>query len=167
MSSDGGGELHSTRTTSRCSQLSYRSFFGQAPPIMFAILLVALYLPSSTTDSDLSDAIDNSASQKGKLSRVDFKGSILFALTVLALLLPIDLGGVKLPWSHPLILALFFLSPLLLFVFVAVEKRQVEPILPLEIFHRRDAVLSFAILGLQSAAQLGVRLGCLCQGKGG
>jgi hypothetical protein len=129
---------------------------------MLAILLVALYLPSSTTNSDLTDAIENSASQKSKLSRVDFKGSILFSLMVLALLLPIELGGAKLPWSHPLILALFLLSPLLLLVFVAVEKRQVEPILPLEIFHRRDAVLSFAILGLQCAAQLGVCLGRLC-----
>jgi hypothetical protein len=134
---------------------------------MLAILLVAVYLPSSTANSDLSDAIDNSVSQKSKLSRIDFKGSILFALTVLTLLLPIELGGVKLPWSHPLILALVSLSSLLLFVFVAVEKRQVEPILPLEIFHHRDAVFSFAILGLQSAAQLGVCLGRLCQGKGG
>ncbi|KAH6847089.1 major facilitator superfamily domain-containing protein [Chaetomium sp. MPI-CAGE-AT-0009] len=135
------------------------SFFGQVPPIILAIILVTVSLPgspSATATSEPSDTVESTTSQKGKLSRVDFKGSVLFALAVLALLLPIELGGVKLPWSHPAIVALFVFSPVLLFVFVAVEKRQAEPILPLEIFHRRDAVLSFAILGLQVAAQLGL-----------
>jgi hypothetical protein len=119
---------------------------------------VTVSLPgSSSATSELSDTLESPASNKSKLSRVDFKGSILFTLAILALLLPIELGGVKLPWSHPTVITLFSLSPVLLFVFVAVEKRQAEPILPLEIFHRRDAVLSFAILGLQIAAQLGVR----------
>lgn len=75
---------------------------------------------------------------------------------VLTLLLPIEIGVVKLPWTHPGILSLFALSAVLLFVFIVVEKRQEEPILPLEIFQNRDAVFSFAILAMQSAAQLGV-----------
>jgi ABC-type transport system involved in cytochrome c biogenesis permease subunit len=117
-------------------------------------LLVAVYLPGSPTKEDSADIVD---SQKSKLNRVDFKGSVLFALTILALLLPMELGGSKLPWTHPIIPSLFTLSVLLLFVFVAVEKQQEEPILPLEIFHKRDAVISYVILGLQTAAQLGVR----------
>jgi hypothetical protein len=112
-------------------------------------------LPGSA-DPKSSDTVNDTASQKSKLRRIDFKGSILFALAILALLLPIELGGVKLPWSHPAIFALFGLSAVLLFGFVLVETRQEEPILPLEIFHRRDAVFSFAIIGLQTAAQLGV-----------
>jgi len=120
-------------------------------------VLVIIYLPSPPADSEVTDATNgNAGSQKSKLQRIDFQGSILFALAVLALLLPIELGGVKLPWSHPIILSLFALSAVLVFVFIAVEKRQEEPILPLEIFHRRDAVFSFAILGCQTAAQLGV-----------
>ncbi len=132
-----------------------RSFYGQVPPIVLAILLVAIYLPNSTK-SESQDSIESPVSQKSKLSRIDFKGSILFALTVLTLLLPLEIGGIKLPWSHPFILTLFGLSVVLLFAFITVEKKADEPILPLEIFHRRDAVFSFAILGLQSAAQLGV-----------
>ncbi|KAK4152204.1 major facilitator superfamily domain-containing protein [Chaetomidium leptoderma] len=137
------------------------SFFGQVPPIILAIILVTVYLPNSPTPDAESDTEsipvdDTSTSQKSKFSRIDFKGATLFALTVLTLLLPIELGGVKLPWSHPLIFSLFALSAALLFLFIAVEKKQKEPILPLEIFHRRDAVFSFAILGLQIAAQLGL-----------
>jgi hypothetical protein len=122
---------------------------------VLAILLVAVYLPN-TTSSDSQDAIDSPVSQKSKLSRIDFKGSILFALTILTLLLPIELAGTKVPWTHPIIPTLFGLSAVLLFAFIAVEKRQEEPILPLEIFQLRDAVFSFSILGLQTAAQLGV-----------
>lgn len=137
------------------------SFYGQVPPIVVAILLVAASLPGSSTPTDTGfspGAVDGGpADQKSKFRRIDFKGSILFALAVLALLLPIELGGSKLSWSHPLIPSLVALSAVLLFVFVLVEKRQEEPILPLEIFQRRDAVLSFFILGLQTAAQLGVR----------
>lgn len=129
------------------------SFFGQVPLIAVAILLVAIYLPGSpppaATDGD-------AGSKKSKLGRIDFRGSVLFALAVLALLLPIELGGARLPWSHPAIPSLFGLSALLLAAFVAVERRQEEPILPLDIFHRRDAVFSFLILGFQIAAQLGV-----------
>ena len=69
---------------------------------------------------------------------------------------PLELGGVRLPWTHPIILALFALSVVLLFLFVEVEKREAEPILPLEMFSKRDAVISFLILGLQSAAQMSV-----------
>ena len=76
---------------------------------------------------------------------------------ILALLLPISIGGVNVPWSHPIVGCLVVISGLLLVLFIAVEKRQEEPILPLEIFHSRDAVLSFLIMGLQTAAQLGVR----------
>ncbi|KAK3904695.1 major facilitator superfamily domain-containing protein [Staphylotrichum tortipilum] len=132
------------------------SFFGQVPPIVLAILLVIIYLPGAPAPSASDDSGNNTTGQKSKLARIDFKGSILFALVVLTLLLPIEIGGVKLPWTHPYILSLFALSAVLLFVFIAVEKRQEEPILPLEIFHRRDAVFSFAILGMQSAAQLGL-----------
>lgn len=143
------------------------SFFGQVPIILVAIILVTIYLPadgpSSTPDSDSprsnSSSSSSSASestQKSKLSRIDFAGSFIFALMILAFLLPIELGGVKLPWTHPITISLFGLSIFLIVLFIAVEKRQEEPILPLEIFHRRDAVLSFLILGLQTAAQLGV-----------
>jgi hypothetical protein len=116
-------------------------------------LLVTVYLPGSPANEDSADIVD---SQKSKFSRVDFKGSVLFALTILALLLPMELGGSKLPWAHPAIISLFALSAVLLVVFIAVERKQEEPILPLEIFHRRDAVISYVILGLQTAAQLGV-----------
>ena len=134
------------------------SFYIQVPPILSAIFLIIWYLPETKSQSLDYDSDGEAAARrfKSKLSRVDFKGSILFALVVLTFLLPVELGGVELPWTSGPIMGLFTLSTVLLYVFVVVERGQEEPILPLEIFERRDAVISYLILGLQTAAQVGV-----------
>ncbi|KAK3320358.1 major facilitator superfamily domain-containing protein [Cercophora scortea] len=130
------------------------SFLGQVPVVGLSIVLCTIYLPSHA--ESLKEPEDPTVTRKSKFNRIDFKGSFVFAIMVLALLLPIELGGSQLPWTHPIILSLFALSALLLVLFIKIEQRAPEPILPLEIFHRRDAVLSFVILGLQTAAQLGL-----------
>ncbi|KAK0648884.1 major facilitator superfamily domain-containing protein [Cercophora newfieldiana] len=130
------------------------SFLGQVPVVGFAIVLVALYLPKPPSEAESDTSSDASSGKKSKWSRIDFSGSVIFAAMVLALLLPIELGGVKFPWTHPIIISLFTLSGILLALFIFVEKREEEPILPLEIFHRRDAVLSFLVMGFQMAAQI-------------
>jgi hypothetical protein len=136
-----------------------RSFLGQVPIVGLAIVLVAVYLPASPSQPQSGTSPDTPEEGPRKWGRIDFKGSFVFASMVLALLLPIELGGERLPWTHPFVITLFLLSGVLLAVFVKIEKHEKEPILPLEIFHRRDAVLSFLIMGLQMAAQLSVRLG--------
>lgn len=94
-----------------------------------------------------------------KLARVDFLGSFFLGSLILSLLLPLEIGGIKVPWNHPLIPSLFGLAVIFIGLFIATEKWLAkEPILPLELFHRRDAVASFIIMGLQVAAQIGVRL---------
>ncbi|KAK3689680.1 major facilitator superfamily domain-containing protein [Podospora appendiculata] len=130
------------------------SFLGQVPIVGLSIVLCTIYLPGHA--ESLKEPENLTITRKSKFSRIDFKGSFIFAIMVLSLLLPIELGGSQFPWTHPIILSLFVLSALLLVLFIRVEKRAPEPILPLEIFHRRDAVLSFVILGLQTAAQLGL-----------
>jgi hypothetical protein len=135
-----------------------RSFLGQVPIVGLAIVLVAVYLPKPPSEPESPASLGESTRKKRKWSRIDFKGSFIFAGMVLALLLPIELGGAKLPWTHPIILSLLTLSGILLYLFIFVERREEEPILPLEIFHRRDAVLSFLIMGLQMAAQISVNL---------
>lgn len=127
------------------------------PPITLAIILCSAYLPNHTSTLDETDVANQL--KKSKFSRIDFKGAFIFAALVLALLLPLELGGVNVPWSHPLIFVLLGASAILLVLFIAVEKRQAEPILPLEIFHSKDAILSFLILGFQTAAQLGLMFG--------
>lgn len=140
-----------------------RSFLGQAPVVIFALILCAICLPASTpthVSPDSGDALPKSAWQQ--LYRIDFRGAFLFGAMILAFLVPTELGGDHLPWGHPIIIILFASSIVLLMIFIAVEKRTEEPIIPLEIFHNRDAVLSYLILGLQGAAQIGVRMRLIC-----
>lgn len=95
-----------------------------------------------------------------RLARVDFLGSLFLGSLILSLLLPLEIGGIKVPWNHPLIPSLFGLAVILIGLFIATEKWwATEPILPLELFHRRDSVVTFIIMGLQVAAQIGVRVG--------
>ncbi|KAJ9150167.1 MFS general substrate transporter [Coniochaeta hoffmannii] len=128
------------------------SFLGQAPVVIFALILCAICLPASAPNHG------NSSSETAwqRLRRIDFKGAAIFGAMILAFLVPAELGGAHLPWSHPVISILFASSIVLLFIFIAVEKRTDEPIIPLEIFHNRDAVLSYLIMGLQGAAQIGM-----------
>ncbi|KAK1763022.1 major facilitator superfamily domain-containing protein [Phialemonium atrogriseum] len=132
------------------------SFFGQVPLILFAIFLCALYLPNSISTTPIGSANGSGGAKSalGQLRRVDFKGSFLLTAVILALLFPLELGGVHIPWTHPLVFSLFAASVVLLALFVFVEKRAPEPIIPLEIFHQRDAVMSYLVMGLQGSAQI-------------
>ncbi|KAG7136145.1 Vacuolar membrane amino acid uptake transporter fnx2 like protein [Verticillium longisporum] len=139
------------------------SFLGQAPIFMFALLLCMAYLPSTTKRTvPPASAADQPAAKpseptKGSLSRIDWLGALLLALTILVFLAPIELGGSKIPWSHPLIPGLLASSAVLAGLFALAEARPgADPIFPLALLRQRDIVLSYAVILLQTAAQLGL-----------
>lgn len=89
------------------------------------------------------------------IARIDILGSSLLAMLIFTLLLPIEVGGSKIPWSHPLIFLSLGTSAVLVILFTFVETRWArEPIFPLGLLRHRDVVSSYAVMGLQGAAQL-------------
>ncbi|GME41828.1 Multidrug resistance protein [Neofusicoccum parvum] len=66
---------------------------------------------------------------------------------------PLELGGQKIPWSHPLIFILLGAGIITGFLFVKAERRAVEPVFPLELFKERDFMISFMVMAMQLAAQ--------------
>lgn len=80
---------------------------------------------------------------------IDYLGTFLIAAVATALVLVASLGGTTWAWSSPQIIGLAVLAVVLLVVFVAVERRAVEPVLPLKLFRIRTfslvAVISFVI----------------------
>ncbi|KAG5659510.1 hypothetical protein KAF25_002069 [Fusarium avenaceum] len=140
------------------------SFGCQVPMLIVATFLCWRTLPSDlgkrqgqTGDPDRDSGSDQGPNESGKLSRVDFLGASLLALFILLLLLPMELGGEELPWSHPLIPGLFAGAVVFLALFVYVEKKRAkEPILDLDLFKQRDVVICLLIIAFQSAAQLGM-----------
>jgi DNA-binding MarR family transcriptional regulator len=67
---------------------------------------------------------------------------VLSSITLLA-----DLGGTAYPWSSPMCIGLIAVSVLSLLLFIAVERKATEPILPLRLFQRQTFVVT-SVVGL-------------------
>ncbi|KAK1509530.1 major facilitator superfamily transporter [Colletotrichum tamarilloi] len=137
------------------------SFLGQAPIFLLAVLLCWFFLPKGKQVGKSDEGIEASGKpingKKGSLARIDFLGAALLALFILTFLLPIEIGGTKIPWSHPLIFVLFGVAVVFGGLFAAVEEWWAkEPIFPLELLKHRDIILTYVISGGQVAAQLGL-----------
>jgi EmrB/QacA subfamily drug resistance transporter len=87
--------------------------------------------------------------------KIDWLGAALLVAGVSSLLLALSWGGTEYPWRSPVILSLFAAAAGLGTVFLWVESRAAEPIVPLRLFHGRSfslataatAVLGFAMFG--------------------
>jgi EmrB/QacA subfamily drug resistance transporter len=77
----------------------------------------------------------------GALTRVhhviDYLGTVVLSLAVTALVLLTSLGGTTYPWNSTPIYILGVAGAVLIGVFVVVERRAVEPVLPLHLFKLR------------------------------
>ena len=86
---------------------------------------------------------------------VDYVGAGLLALSLAALILLTDLGGVVYAWASPIMITLIVVAVVGLIIFSVVERRAAEPILPLRLFRIRDVwvtsavglIIGFALLG--------------------
>ncbi|MET7323984.1 MFS transporter [Streptomyces sp. NPDC005549] len=80
---------------------------------------------------------------------IDYLGTLLIASVATCLVLVASLGGTTWAWGSPQIIGLAVLAVVLAALFVAVERRAAEPVLPLKLFRVRtftlSAVISFVI----------------------
>lgn len=117
------------------------------------MFLCWILLPDSTSPNQVENGID----LRNSLARIDGLGAFLLGSGILALMLPLEIGGQKVPWTHPLVFSLVWAGILLLFFFVRVEAGWAkEPIFPLRLFRKRNVTMSYLIIAAQSGAQLGV-----------
>ena len=125
------------------------SFLGQVPFAGVAFVLVWVILPNRSLDGE--------EARGSKLSRVDFLGAILMALSILSLLLPLEIGGERIPWSDYRIALLFAAALFFGLLFLAVEGWVArEPIIPLSVLRHKEVLLSSLIMLCQVAAQVGL-----------
>ncbi|KFF95702.1 DSBA oxidoreductase [Streptomyces scabiei] len=87
--------------------------------------------------------------RKAERHVIDYLGTFLIASVATCLVLVASLGGTTWGWNSPQIIGLSVLAVLLVVVFVAVERRAAEPVLPLKLFRVRtftlSAVISFVV----------------------
>lgn len=130
------------------------SFLGQAPPTILAAVLVAWKLQPSYCQED-----SKGQSQWSKLRRIDFLGATLLSVSIVCGLLVLELGGKRMPFTHPTILSLLGSSLVTGNLFLLVEAFWAkEPIFPLRLMLNRDVVASYINLGFQTGAQMAMMM---------
>ncbi|KAI3325331.1 MFS general substrate transporter [Xylariaceae sp. AK1471] len=130
------------------------SFLGQVPVFAAAILLCwAIFRKLKTQPQEFSSTTDT----RSNLARIDFLGASTLGLGLLTLMVPLQIGGQRVSWSHPSIFALLAVGAILLGLFVMAETRWAkEPIFPLRLLRSREAFLGYFITGCILAAQSGM-----------
>ncbi|MBI2848581.1 MAG: MFS transporter [Chloroflexi bacterium] len=70
----------------------------------------------------------------GAKRSIDYRGATVLSVGLVLFLLSLLLGGKEHPWNSPLIGSLFGGSSVLLLLFLSIEKRAEEPLIPLSLF---------------------------------
>jgi EmrB/QacA subfamily drug resistance transporter len=113
------------------SSLSWRwIFYVNVPVGVIAFGVLAATLPSVT---------------EHVRRRIDYPGAIVLALALVALVLMCTLGGVNYKWLSPEIIGLGVATIVLIGVFLQVEGRAAEPVLPPHLFKNRVFSVTSAI----------------------
>ncbi len=78
----------------------------------------------------------------GATGKIDFPGAALVILAFVPLLLALTLGGTKYPWDSNAVISLFALAAVAFVLFVIVELRTADPLVPLSMFRIRAVAAS-------------------------
>lgn len=89
-------------------------------------------------------------------TKIDVAGVLLFAAGMGALLFGLTTGGQTMPWTSPLLLVILGAAIILLLLFLFVERRAPEPMLPLTLFSIRNIAVSTAANLLVSTLIIGL-----------
>ncbi|KAI1856112.1 hypothetical protein JX265_011827 [Neoarthrinium moseri] len=133
-------------------QVGWRwSFLSQAP--MFAIAVVSCILAIPNTKRATASQNYNGI-KTNFFVRIDMIGIILLGLGILAMMLPLELGGVYVSWEHPIIFVLFSIGAVLLLLFLANEVWWApNPVFPVRMLKNKELVACYLVIGLLAAAQ--------------
>jgi EmrB/QacA subfamily drug resistance transporter len=114
--------------------VGWRWLFGIQPPLAIpGLVLAVLVLRPDEPQSR---------------PRFDIAGSVLLGLAMGALLFGLNRWGAGAGWLRADVLVPLALTPVLGVLFVRVERRQVEPLLRLEYFRRRNVVIPIIVQGI-------------------
>jgi EmrB/QacA subfamily drug resistance transporter len=87
--------------------------------------------------------------------KIDYPGMITLVLAVVTTMLALTWGGVERPWLSAEIIGMFAFSAVMIFLFVMIERRSAEPIIPMWIFKNRIISLSTFIIFITGFGMFG------------
>jgi EmrB/QacA subfamily drug resistance transporter len=103
-------------------------FFINIPIGAIAVLIFLKFFPKFQTEN-----VKHS---------IDIWGVMALVLMVVPAMLALSWGGVKYAWDSPMIIGMLVFAGLMLFLFLFLEHRAAEPIIPLHIFKNRIVAIS-------------------------
>lgn len=112
-----------------CETIGWRWCFGLQVPFILATFAIGLLTVPDSLGPHLIKSSEKSSFQV--LKDFDIAGSILLTTSVACFILAINMGGNMLPWTDPLVIALFVISLITGILLVIVEQRAAKPIMPL------------------------------------
>ncbi|ODG93386.1 MULTISPECIES: MDR family MFS transporter [Bacillaceae] len=89
---------------------------------------------------------------------IDYLGSILFIFSTLSALYALVVGGEQHNWTSPNLLFLFAFAIILFGLFLFVETRAKEPLLPLSLFKIRNLVVTYAAMFIAHALLISIEV---------
>lgn len=124
---------------------------------MFLIAIISCIIAIPNTRRASAAQGQGSNARSNLVVRVDLAGTVLLGTSVLVLMLPLELGGVKIPWQHPMIFVLLAVGVLLLGLFIANEAWLApSPVFPVRMLKDREIFACYLVIGLLAAAQTSV-----------
>ncbi len=87
--------------------------------------------------------------------RIDWAGITTLILTVVPAMLALTWGGVEYPWISIQIIGIFLFALVMLGIFIVVEKRHAEPIIPINLFANPIISVSLGISFLSGMCMFG------------
>lgn len=128
-------------------------FYINMPVGLVAVAALLIFLPAN-----LSMRTSTWNGWKS-LRSIDFLGAILCAAATICLMLGLTWGGEQVSaWTSPQVLSMLAATLLLFVLFLFVERRASEPILPLDLFRSPIFRVGAALALLQNMALLGLAL---------
>lgn len=95
--------------------------------------------------------------RKNKIT-IDYLGSILFVISTLSALYALVVGSEQHDWSSSNLIFLFCLSIILFTLFLYVETKAKEPLLPLSFFKIRNLVVTYIAMSIAHALLIGIEV---------
>lgn len=88
--------------------------------------------------------------------KIDYLGALTFSIGMIALLYGLQLGGENNDWTSPLVLMLFVLFVLFIALFILIESKVSEPMIPLKLFRNRLITVVNGMSILVSVVLIGI-----------
>ncbi|WP_046225897.1 MDR family MFS transporter [Paenibacillus dauci] len=120
-------------------------FFINLPVGIIAVLFIFMYYHESF---------------EKKQKSIDYAGALTFTIGMTALLLALLTGGEEYTWTSPIIIGLFIVTVIFMALFLRIEKRAEEPMLPLSLFRTSVLTVPYILAFTTRWTVMGVTVYC-------